>query len=144
MGGNEKRWRGRRDSREEAKCCAAWKCVTSGKEESVSRCLKVERQRLRTEDLTPLFCFQVENSENLLQVQTVLHPAEKRGSKCTHTLTSVCVCDSIRLTPCCLCPGRLCCNPSLLCCFTLECVSAFNTTNSMFVSTTNIYSPVLI
>lgn len=32
-------------------------------------------------------CFQVENSENLLQVQTVLRPAKKRGGRCTRTRT---------------------------------------------------------
>lgn len=29
--------------------------------------------------------FKVENSENLLQMQTVFRPAEKRGGRCTHT-----------------------------------------------------------
>lgn len=38
--------------------------------------------------------FKVENSENLLQVQTVFYPAQKRGGKCvhihTHTHTHTC------------------------------------------------------
>lgn len=35
----------------------------------------------------PFPVFKVENSENLLQVQTVFHPAEERGGECAHTHT---------------------------------------------------------
>lgn len=33
------------------------------------------------------FCFKVKNSEDLLQVQTVFHPAEKRTGRCKNTHT---------------------------------------------------------
>lgn len=37
----------------------------------------------------PFPVFKVENSENILQVQTVFYPAEKRGGKCTHIHTHI-------------------------------------------------------